>query len=71
MKIKIEKGVPLPPKRAPRGAVLGAFMALEVGDSLLLPMKYRSNGSNCAKRAGIKIVARKAGKGKFRVWRTA
>ena len=71
-KYVIEKGVPIPPEYAPRG-LCAAIRKMAVGDSILLDDTH-SRRATCyafAKRAGYKIVSRKAEDGKFRLWRTA
>lgn len=73
MELKIEKGVPLPPKASarPRNAI---YYRMEVGDSVLVPNRVHdrvaSTVSYVAKTTGFKFATRKV-EGGIRVWRTA
>ena len=72
----IERGVPLPePNRKPRGEWTNAFLAMEIGDSVLMPhLKSASEAMPrfyyVARTTGRKFTARKTEAG-IRVWRVA
>lgn len=70
--IKIEKGIPIPPKGNRMGGLVGAMRSLEVGDSLVLPSGSSSNKPYATARdVGIKVTTRKQPDGSIRVWRIA
>jgi hypothetical protein len=69
--MKIEKGVPLPPKRKREATYPFANMA--VGDSFLMPdfiVNATSIACTYARRGGFKVATRKTRDG-VRVWRIA
>lgn len=71
MKIKIEKGIPLPTPRGKSNEIIAALMAAKIGDSFLVPLNKRNNMGTWAARAKVKITTRVDGETHLRVWRTA
>lgn len=75
MEYKIEKGVPIPPKRTGRegrGLLNITMRNMEVGDSILLPIRdARTKATTIARRIGIEITQRQVDDENARVWRTA
>ncbi len=67
MKIKIEKGVPIPSRG---GEISTALRRMEKGDSFLIEKKKRGVVGIIAGRAGIGILTRFEANGIIRVWRT-
>ena len=63
----IEKGIPIPAKIS----FASLLRSLSVGDSIVIEERRRSNLSNSAKAAGIKVKSRTLGDGNRRVWRVA
>lgn len=69
MKIKIDKGVPLPARRGQGPSDLTQTLrGLKVGDSFVYPNLNRSNIFIAAGRVGIKVATRANGSS-IRVWR--
>lgn len=71
---KIEKGVPLPPKRTGRpGMETYPFREMKVGDSILLRTKTSAVQVTWAKATGWKFTVRRLPEdgGKARIWRVA
>lgn len=72
--IKIEKGVPVPPRRTRKGISKYPFRQMEVGDSFLMPdyTVVRAWGilGPYAKRLGQKYTVRTV-EGGARVWRVS
>ena len=68
--IKIEKGVPLPPRSST--GITEAMRSMEVGDSFTVPLvgSIRSIVVIVSKRLGISIATRTESDS-LRVWRTA
>lgn len=75
IEIKIEKGIPIPPKKSGgKFFWITKYNEMDVGDSFFVPMTMsrRSNANWCARRGGYKITTRsevnKEGIKGFRVW---
>ena len=64
-KIKIEKGIPIPPKR---GGMKYPWNKLEVGDSFI-GGKDALTTSLYGKRLGMVFASRKQADGTYRIWR--
>ena len=72
MEIKIEKGLPIPEKRAGLAeSVAAALKKMEIGDSFGCAEKVCKNAQQTCHRHGIKVLTRKLGKDLYRVWRIA
>jgi hypothetical protein len=71
VKVTIEKNVPLPRERAPKGYWDEVASAMKVGDSVLMPScPNRQTALGCAlRRLGAGVATRKEKDG-VRVWRT-
>lgn len=71
--IKIEHGIPIPPKRGTvAGGLLGLLRQMKVGDSIKLPLTTHGNYRSIhalAHHANIRITVRRLDKQFFRVWR--
>ncbi len=68
---KIEKGIPVPPRRLPAGGIADAMRRMVKGDSILLHSKKATAYAQSYSYIGKgKFVLRSEGKG-IRVWRTA
>ncbi len=67
MKVKIDKGVPLPSERMARGFWIAMAAAMEIGDSVLVPDPTALAGA--LRRRGAGVAQRQEGTG-VRVWRT-
>ena len=66
--IKIEKGIPIPPRR--RGVPIYPFKRMKINDSFVIPNDTRRNGLyHNAEQQGIKIRIVKINKNQLRVWR--
>lgn len=68
---KIEKDIPPPGPRSSRTEVNEVIEKMEKGDSILVPVAYRTSASNYAKNKGIKLVSKIEGDAKthVRIWR--
>jgi hypothetical protein len=81
MKVKVDKGIPIPPKKRD---IKFPFRSLGVGDSFCVPLPADEEGAKKvrtsvagrvnyhSKRLGIKLVTRtvtEKGKLKIRIWR--
>lgn len=73
MTIKVEKGIPIPPKGNNKASKY-PYALLEVGDSFFVKdknaTKFSASAYIQARKLGIKITVRND-KGGVRVWRTA
>ncbi len=71
-KMKIEKGIPIPPKGGNRSSGAAQLLrGMEIGDSVVFPSKNRHGYYTLAKYAGIKVVVRAIPNTEtVRVWRT-
>lgn len=69
-KIKIDKGVPMPPVTRNRPLTDHPLDRMKVGDSFFLPTRTPGALHYAAKRRGIKLSARREGEG-VRVWRVS
>lgn len=70
MKLKIEKGIPIPDGGGTtRSGIMQQLQSMKPGDSFMWPGKSRSNVHLYAKMANVKIITRATGGGKYRVWR--
>lgn len=69
MSFKIESGIPVPSQR-PNG-ITAAVRSLSVGDSFECAAGQRNAAIQASTRLGIKVVSRKLGNGRCRVWRVA
>ena len=68
---KIEKGVPLTPRRSKANGLNAALLKMNVGDSILVEETNltRNGFYTTASRIGMKIAVRRDGN-KLRIWRT-
>ena len=65
---KIEKAVPVPPKKGGGRAPKYPYRDLEVGDSFFVPGIKTTGASDAGKRLGLKFTQRRVDGG-MRVWR--
>jgi hypothetical protein len=73
MKLKVEKGVPLPAPTARQGSNIALLKSMQVGDSVFFDDPVATKAQRfyrVAQKLGIKIVIRNVDGGK-RLWRTA
>lgn len=66
--MKIERGVPLPPRAKYRG-MYSSLEGLRIGTSMLINRCEYHALVKFAKRSGIKMVSKRTGPNKIRVWR--
>lgn len=71
IKFTIEKGIPMPAKRAESNSLLNALRDMEVGDSFLIPLKTRNALHSYQKKTGHTFSSRKISVDQARVWRIA
>lgn len=72
MEIKIEKGLPIPEKRAGVfGSIANALKTMAIGDSFECTEAQRKNAQQTCHQFHIKVVTRKVAKDVYRVWRIA
>lgn len=72
MEIKIEKGLPIPAKRAGLAESMATTLKkMEIGDSFECNEQVCGNAKQAAHRHGIKVLTRKLASDKYRVWRTS
>lgn len=70
MKIKIEKGIPLPSKRGVEfNNASNILQSMEVGDSFLCSVQEANTFRAMAPRYGMKVTGRTQEDGSVRVWR--
>lgn len=67
--IKIESGVPLPPKKNKAGAWELLMLCMKIGDSFEVRSHTTTTIRGVAKKLNIEIVARTLGKDHYRIWR--
>lgn len=73
MDMKIEKGIPIPMKKAnSKNNFATILRSMEVGDSILFDRTETKPSSFyvCARRLGLKITVRELDEKQSRVWRT-
>ena len=73
MDMKIEKGIPIPMKKAnSKNNFATILRSMEVGDSILFDRTENKPSSFyvCARRLGLKITVRELDEKQSRVWRT-
>ena len=73
MDMKIEKGIPIPMKKAnSKNNFATILRSMEVGDSILFDRTETKTSSFyvCARRLGLKITVRELDEKQSRVWRT-
>lgn len=72
MEIKIEKGLPIPAKRAGLAESMATTLKkMEIGDSFECNEQVCKNAQQTCHRHGMKVLTRKLGKDLYRVWRTS
>jgi hypothetical protein len=70
--IKIEKGIPIPPRgTGPKGGVVSLIKALAIGDSFTVSANKRSAITMWQKSAGVRLTSRRVDAETIRVWRVA
>lgn len=70
MEFKIEKGIPVPPKKGSNyNDVIGTLNKMKVGDSFLCNMDTANAFRSVAPRKRMRVTGRKQQDGQYRVWR--
>lgn len=70
--LKIESGIPIPPKAGVPGSITQTMRRMNVGDSVVVSAKSVPVMRNAASKVlRIKISARRIDETTYRVWRTA
>jgi len=69
----IDRNIPPPQKRVSRAPVNEDIKKLAPGESILVPVAYRTAATNYGKRKGIKLITKLEGadKSHVRIWRAA
>lgn len=71
--IKIEKDIPIPPPKTVSGGIEATLKIMDIGDSIIIPIRSRGFIYTSAKRAGVKVTCRQieGTMDTLRLWKTA